>query len=891
MNPTRIRSMLMIMLLAIIPSVAQATPRITGSSDLSVVREKLANGLEVIVVRNPLAPVVNTMLNYRVGSNEAPKGFPGTAHALEHMMFRGSPGITEHQLAVISASLGGASNADTQQMVTQYFYTVPTDDLDVVLRIESSRMRAITGGKKGWKDERGAIEQEVAMDMSNPEYVMYSKLLKTMFKGTPYAHDALGTRPSFNKTTWKMLKDFHDTWYAPNNAVLIIVGDVDPTHTLAMVKKRFGAIPAKKLPARPAIHLQPVKAEMLHLTTDRPYGYAVIAFRMPGWNNRDYAASEILADILSSQRGRLYGLVPDGKALFTDFSLDTLPESGLGYAVAGFPKGGNAKTLLKSVREVLRHVQHHVPADLVEAAKRREIASLEFSKNSVQGLAYLWSQAVVEGRHSPQDDIDAIRAVTAKDVARVARQYLDQDHAITAILTPNTSGKPVSSKGFGGKESFSKPPKHAVKLPAWAEKAVNRLELPVSTIKPTVYRLPNGLELIVQPEHISKTVSIYGHIRNRPVMEVPKGKEGVDEVLNQLLSFGTTRLNRLAFQKALDDISADESAGTDFSVEVPVAHMKRGVQLLADNELRPALPKHAFEIIKRQVASEVAGRLHSPDYLATRSLLKGVYPKDDPTLRHATPKTVSALSMADVKNYYHKVFRPDLTAIVVIGDVQPEQARRLITRYFGGWKAHGPKPETLLPPVGSNKPTETTVPDSSRVQDKVTAAETVGVRLSDPDYHVLVLGNHVFGGDSFATRLYRALRVNTGLVYYVFTGFQVSQSRGLFMVEYACDPPNVSKVHEIIVRELQTMRSSPVSAAELRRAKALLLRRIPLEEASEGRIAKGLLFRATHDLPLDEPMRAARQYVKTTAGEVQAAYAKYIRPNDLVQVVQGPTPH
>jgi zinc protease len=364
----------------------------------------------------------------------------------------------------------------------------------------------------------------------------------------------------------------------------------------------------------------------------------------------------------------------------------------------------------------------------------------------------------------------------------------------------------------------------------------------------------------------------------------------VDEVLDQLLSYGSTHLDRLAFQKALDDISADESAGTDFSVEVPSAHLARGVQLLADNELHPALPKRAFAIIKRQVAGEVAGRLHSPDYLATRSLLKGVYPKDDPTLRHATPESVSALSLADVKAYYHKAFRPDLTAIVVIGDVKPEQARKLISRYFGSWKAHGPKPATLLPPVGPNKPSQTTVPDRSRVQDKVTTAETVGVRLSDPDYHVLVLGNHVFGGDSFATRLYRSLRVNSGLVYYVFTGFQVSQSRGLFMVEYACDPPNVSKVRSIIKRQLETMRTSPVSAAELRRAKALLLRRIPLGEASEGRIAKGLLFRATHDLPLDEPRRAARQYVKMTAGEVQAAYAKYIRPNDLVQVVQGPAP-
>ena len=887
MNTARIRSILMIAMLAIAPSLSQA-----AVPDPAVLRATLANGMQVIVVRNPLAPVVTTELNYRVGSNEAPEGFPGTAHALEHMMFRGSPGITEHQLAVISASLGGDSNADTQQMVTQYFFTVPAEDMDVVLRIEASRMRGITGGEGGWRDERGAIEQEVAQDLSNPEYVLFSKLLKAMFEGTPYAHDALGTRPSFDKTSWAMLKRFHDTWYAPNNAVLVIVGDVDPAQTLAMVKKRFSAIPAKRLPARPAIHLQQfVKPQTLQLTTDRPYGYAVISFRMPGWNSPDYAASEILADVLASQRGRLFGLVPDGKALFTDFSLQTLPETGLGYAVAGFPKGGDADALLKSVRQVLSDIRRNVPADLVEAAKRHEIASLEFGKNSTTGLADLWSQAVVEGRNSPEDDIDAIRAVTAKDVARVARAYLDQAHAITAVLTPNVSGKPVASRGFGGKEAFGVGPSHGVKLPAWAKQAVNRLEMPASTIKPTVYQMPNGLKLIVQPEAISKTVSIYGSIRNRPVLQVPRGKDGVDEVLDQLFSFGTTRMDRLSFQKALDDISADESAGSDFGIQVPVAHLERGVQLLADNELRPALPKHAFGIIRRQIASEVAGRLHSPDYLATRSMLAGVYPHGDPTLRQATPQTVSALTLDDVKAYYRSAFRPDLATIVVIGDVEPDAARRIIGKYFGGWKAHGPKPQTLLPPVGPNGPSDTTVPDSSRVQDKVTTAQTVGVRLSDPDYDTLVLGNHVFGGDSFATRLYRALRVNSGLVYYVFTGFQVSQSRGLFMVEYACDPPNVSKVRTIITRELQTMRTSPVGAEELRRAKALLLRRIPLGESSEDRIAKGLLYRSTHDLPLDEPMIAARRYVKLSAAQVEAAYARYIRPDDLVQVVQGPAPH
>src|SRR5262249_50759420 len=161
--------------------------------------------------------------------------------------------------------------------------------------------------------------------------------------------------------------------------------------------------------------------------------------------------------VLSSRRGDLYGLVPEGKALFASFSYDTMPKSGIGYAVAGFPAGGKSDDLLEQVRGILSAaVVNGLPADLVEAAKRREIASAEFQKNSVSGLAMAWSTAVaIEGRNSPQDDVDAIRKVTVADVNRVAKQLLDMDHAVTAILTPQPSGKPVSTKSFGGAESFT----------------------------------------------------------------------------------------------------------------------------------------------------------------------------------------------------------------------------------------------------------------------------------------------------------------------------------------------------------------------------------------------------------------------------------------------------
>ncbi len=145
------------------------------------------------------------------------------AHAQEHMMFRGNPGLSAAQLANIIALMGGNFNADTQQTVTQYYFTVPKDELETALHVEALRMRGVLDSQELWEQERGAIEQEVARDLSSPEYLLHMTLLNKMFAGTPYAQDALGTRPSFQKTTGAMLKQFYDTWYGPNNAILIIV--------------------------------------------------------------------------------------------------------------------------------------------------------------------------------------------------------------------------------------------------------------------------------------------------------------------------------------------------------------------------------------------------------------------------------------------------------------------------------------------------------------------------------------------------------------------------------------------------------------------------------------------------------------------------------------------
>jgi zinc protease len=874
-------------------ATSAAAPEPGAADETGVLRATLPNGLRVVIVRNALAPVVATSVNYLVGSDETPAGFPGTAHAQEHMMFRGSPGLTAEQLADIGSVVGGDFNANTREDLTQYLFTVPAEDLDVALHIEALRMRAVLDSAQEWNKERGAIEQEVAQDMSEPSYRLFEKLRARMFAGTPYEHDALGTRPSFDKTSAQMLKSFHDTWYAPNNAILVIAGDVDPQTALSEVRRLFGDIAAKKLPAKPRVHLAAVKSASFTVDTDRPNGTLMIAMRVPGPKDPDFAALEVLADVLSSRRFELYGLVPKGKAIGAEFALDPLPEASLAYAVLSFTSGDDPKALESAVRAILARVTHEgVPADLVEAAKLQERSAAQLQRNSIPELASVWSDALaLYGLTSPDEDLARIERVTVADVNRVARKYLDLKDAITGVMLPRGSGAPVpSGGGFGGQESIALGEAHPTALPPWAQKALERLEVPASTLRPLVSTLPNGLTLIVQPEDVSDTVSVYGHIRNRPETEEFKGQEGAAQLLDRLLTWGSESLDRVAFQEALDAIGAQEHAGTDFSVQSLAEHFDRALQLLADNELHPGLPDAGLTVIRGQLALGVAARNASPGFLTQRSLRAALFPPEDPSLRMSTPESVRALDPAKVRAYYQHVFRPDLTTIVVIGKVTPEAARAAVGKYFGGWKADGPTPAIDLPAAPANRAGTIAVPDASRVQDRVILAQTLALTRSDPDYYALQLGNAVLGGSFYATRLSIDLRKNAGLVYSVDSVLQAGRTRSVYLVEYASDPGNVVKAADMVSREVTVMQDTAVGADELTRVKACLLRQLPLSEAGIAEIARGILARSDLGLPLDEPTIAAHHYIELDGAAVQAGFRKWLRPQDLVRVSEGPTP-
>ena len=353
-----------------------ACPGSSAAAGVDVTRATLANGLQIIVVHNPLAPVVTTMLNYRSGSDD--QTVDGLAHATEHMMFRGSKTVSSAQLMDTLSLTGGDFDADTQDAVTQYFFTVPSQYLDVALKLERSRAAGLLMSQSLWNQERGAITQEVTQDNSNAIYRVYEKMSNRILAGTPYAKNGLGTVNSFaHDVNSKNLLEFYNTWYHPNNATYVIVGDVDGPSTVAKVKALFGDLPAGKLPVRPPVKLKPVTSTTYHDTSDQPFTVVLLGYRMPGYDSPDYAAGQILADVLNNSRSTFGSMPYEGKALFAQFQVQAYQHAGVGIVFGAVPVTSKPETLDKAMRDdFAAYAKSGVHDDLVTASKLREISQL-----------------------------------------------------------------------------------------------------------------------------------------------------------------------------------------------------------------------------------------------------------------------------------------------------------------------------------------------------------------------------------------------------------------------------------------------------------------------------------------------------------------------------------
>jgi zinc protease len=332
------------------------------------------------------------------------------------------------------------------------------------------------------------------------------------------------------------------------------------------------------------------------------------------------------------------------------------------------------------------------------------------------------------------------------------------------------------------------------------------------------------------------------------------------------------------------------SAGTDFGVQVLSKDFDRGVQLLADDELHPAFDPKSFAIVQGQYIGQLQGQVTSPDFLTSVALASALYPVGDPYRAFPNVKDASAITLDDVKAWYAAAYRPDLTTIVVIGDVTPDAAKAAIEKYFGGWTATGPQPQTEPSPVAANAASTVVVPAQGRVQSSVQLVELNDVRRTDPDWAPLQLANTALSGGFYSSILYHDLREVHGYAYSIESGLHAGKTRSSFSVRYACDPQNIIPAQNAVIGDLRRVQRHPLSQNDLLRAKALLLGDVPIRQASYDGVTQLFLSYAAQGLPLDQYSIDAQAYLDATAEQVQAAFAKWIRPSGFVRIVTGPGP-
>jgi len=847
--------------------------------------------MRVVIVPDSIAPVATVELSVLAGGDESPRQFPGMAHAQEHMAFRGCSGMTADQTSAIYSYLGGQNNAETEQAVTRYYVTVPADDLEVALRLQAACVNDIEDRPEEWAKERGAIEEEVEMDLSDPWYRLEQRIDEDMFADTPYAQDALGTKSSFDALTGDALKNFYRQWYAPNNMILVIAGKIDPDSTMSTIRRLFGGVASREVPSYPQIKLSPVKTEIFTMDSNLPNYIDVIAYRFPGTDSPDYAASLVLADALASRRAALYKLEASGHVLDTDFDImEAHSKAGIAFAEVELSDGEKPGETVSRVEKILEdYARQGIPPEMVQAAKRSELAHAEFERTSIPDLADAWSNALGAEKHdSPDVDVDAIRKVTPADVNRVARQFLDKKNRVVGVLVPSSGSASKVEKHLDRSEKNTTVPTRSIELPSWAASALANLKVPQESSAVSDMTLRNGLRLIVRTDHSSPTVMVRGSVK-RILSSRFAPYDALDaEVLDAMYDHGTRKMAGFAFQKALDDIGAEEVGGYHFALDVLKDNFSRGVQLLAENELHPRLKARDFHTAMRQVIQELAGDMRSPEAQSSQALATALLPPGDPELHEIKPGTLRRMNLTLLQKFYVSAIRPDLTTIVVVGDVTPEAAKEVVEKWFGTWRASGPTPDTTLPAVPMNTASSIEISDPGAGEDTVTFAEQLPLDRSDPDYLPLKLGNTILGGDFEGARLYHDLRQVSGYVYSVNLDLNAAAKRAEYAINFGAAPENTANADAIIRRDIEEMRATEVSQEELHQAKAYLLRQIPLNEASEEDVALGLLARAEAGLPLDEPLLEARKYLDITAAQVREAFVEKVRTDAFVRVVRGP---
>jgi zinc protease len=432
-------------LLATTPPAQAADALKVTPPTLEVQPHKLANGLQVLLYEDHSVPTVNVQLWYHVGSKDEKPGRSGFAHLFEHIMFKGSENVPLEGFKNLIGAIGGRYNATTDFDRTLYWETIPANYLERILWMEADRMRALDISEENFKSERDVVKEERRLRIDNPPFGrLFEVVLDKTYTTHPYRILPIGSMADLDAATLQDVRDFHATYYVPNNATIVVSGDFDPAQTLKWIETYFGPIPEGKpiprnIPKEPA---QTAERRTTDYGSTTPLPAVVLTYHVPEARHQDLYALEVAGNILSGgESSRLYKrLVYDKQiAVAAGGQTVTLEDPGVFFFFAILQGGQKPEDGEKELAaEVDRMKNEPVSADELAKAKNQLISGLIFGRQTVQEKAdAIGYAAVILGDLSLVNrQLAQYQKVTAEDVQRVARAYFSPENRTVVYMLP-----------------------------------------------------------------------------------------------------------------------------------------------------------------------------------------------------------------------------------------------------------------------------------------------------------------------------------------------------------------------------------------------------------------------------------------------------------------------
>jgi zinc protease len=900
--------------------------------ELNLVDYRLSNGLRVILAEDHSAPVVAVDTWYRVGGANDPQNRSGFAHLFEHMMFEGSAHVPTGQWDKLLESIGANHNAYTENDKTAFWDVAPSNQLPRILWMESDRMASLSVTQDSFQTERQVVIQEYNMRVANQPYgIANLRLFTQPLQGyPPYERPVIGSVQDLNATGLKEVQDFHSTYYLPNNATLVIVGDIDVQQTQALVQAYYGDIPAGPQ-VTPILQRYPLPGQFPVLGTDPATGCAIgsqetlidpqvevprfaATVAVPPRGTPDYYAVKLLTDILGSGSSSRFeqDIVQQGLAASAFVGLNDYLGASILYSVALPNSGDTAAAMQKLVLAEFDKVRKEgvTQAELDRVKKQLLVNAItSFRQSAFNSAEWLQDYTLSFGDpKSIEADLAHYQAVTQADIQRVAQTYLcDKPMNFQTVLPkgqqelapyPGLLAKPV--EGITASPTPAAPPLDVKSTdPVWAslpKGVINRTGVPASLGELSsnfppfeTFKLSNGMQVIFVQQHEVPKLHLELVVGgSNPA--APADKQGIADLMAELITKGTTTRSAAQIAQTIESAggSVDSNAAlewTSVSVDALASDSGLAFDLLNDLARNATFPQKEFDVAQTQMLTYLEQDAVNPTSMANREFGRIAY-GGHPYGFITSPETVKSLSRDDIVKFYQTYFRPNNALLVIVGDLTSAEVHAQTEQTFGGWPS-GPVPDFLnYPPARLGDTSVIYLVDRPHSEQATIQIGNRAINARNPDRYALAVVNAVLGGGS-ASRLYTDLREAKGYTYDIYSRFGEPNDTSTFRVISDVSQDHAGDAVQEILKDLEAIRTQPISEKELQDAKGMLTGSFALSLENPADFADQLAARYLTGVPIDELKTFLQSVQAVTAQQAEAAAAKYIDSQHPIIVVVG----